>query len=210
MRGASVPRRYFHRVLEVYWYSQLIVYIKWGEKQTGLDNVVSHCHSYLTFYTFGMTCGIRVNNISHNVCCYADDPLLCSLTVTGQQKHIPVDEANNYITCLLCFSGRIPRLSLIHHSLCVGVVENYHPPPPLTGEQYRKMEPKYPEDGHCQSVLRPRGVFSVPLYSCYMNSESLDENDQMIRRAMLKYVLKLQGADRCMRCNWTIYHHSYF
>jgi len=42
------------------------------------------------------------------------------------------------------FSGRIPRLSLIQHSLYVGVVEN-PPPPPLTGEEYGKMEPKYPE-----------------------------------------------------------------
>ena len=36
--------------------------------------------------------------------------------------------------------------------------------PPLTGEQYGKMEPKYPEDGHCQSVLRPRVFFNIPLY----------------------------------------------
>jgi len=41
-------------------------------------------------------------------------------------------------------SGRIPRLSLIRHSLYVGVVEKY-PPPPFTGEQYGKMEPKYPQ-----------------------------------------------------------------
>jgi len=26
------------------------------------------------------------------------------------------------------------------------------PPPPLTGEQYGKIEAKYPEGGHCQSV----------------------------------------------------------
>jgi len=26
------------------------------------------------------------------------------------------------------------------------------PPPPLTGEHYRKMELKYPEGGHCQSI----------------------------------------------------------
>jgi len=38
------------------------------------------------------------------------------------------------------------------------------PSPPLTGEQYGKMEPKYPEGGHCQSVLGPQGVFNVPLY----------------------------------------------
>ena len=67
------------------------------------------------------------------------------------------------VCILFCCSGRIPRLSLIRHSLYVGVVEK-PPPPPLTGEQYGKMEPKYAEGGHCQSVLRPQGVFNVPLY----------------------------------------------
>ena len=62
-----------------------------------------------------------------------------------------------------CCSGRIPRLSLNQHSLYVREVEK-PPPPPLTGEQYGKMEPKFPEGGHCQSVLRPQGVFKVPLY----------------------------------------------
>ena len=47
-------------------------------------------------------------------------------------------------------------LSLNQHSLYVGVVEK-PPPPPLTGEQYGKTEPKYPEGGHCQSRLRPQG-----------------------------------------------------
>ena len=36
--------------------------------------------------------------------------------------------------------------------------------PPLTGEQYGKMEPKYSEGGHWQIVLRPQGAFNVPLY----------------------------------------------
>ena len=66
---------------------------------------------------------------------------------------------NNELFC----SGRISRVSLIRHSFYVGVVGK-SPPPPLTGEQYGKMEPKYPEGGHCQSVLRPQGVFNVPLY----------------------------------------------
>ena len=70
---------------------------------------------------------------------------------------------NTVVGFFFSFSGRIPRLSLIRHSLNVGVVEN-PPPPPLTGERYGKMEPKYPEGGHCQSVLRPQGVFNVPLY----------------------------------------------
>ena len=68
------------------------------------------------------------------------------------------------ISSLFCFSGRIPRLSLIQHTLYIGVVEKSLPPPPPTGEQYRKMEPKYPEDGHCQSALRhlmsPFGIFN--------------------------------------------------
>jgi hypothetical protein len=61
------------------------------------------------------------------------------------------------------FPGRIPRLSLIQHSLYVGVVEK-SPPPPLKGEQYGKTEPKYLDGGHCLSVLRPNGVFNFPLY----------------------------------------------
>ena len=60
---------------------------------------------------------------------------------------------------LFCCSGIIPRLLLIRHSLYVGVVEQ-HPPPPLTGGQYGKMEPKYHEGGHWQSVLRPQDVVS--------------------------------------------------
>ena len=46
-------------------------------------------------------------------------------------------------------------------SVYVGVVEK-PPPPPLTGEQYGKMELKYPEGGHCQSVLRPQGFLTSP------------------------------------------------
>ena len=54
-------------------------------------------------------------------------------------------------------------LSLNQPSLYVGVVEK-PPPPPLTGVQYGKMEPKYPEGGHSQSVLRPQGFFNVPRF----------------------------------------------
>jgi len=63
--------------------------------------------------------------------------------------------------CLLCFSRRIPRLSLIQHSLYIRVVET-SPPLPLTGEQYGKMEPKYPKGGHCLNGLHPQGVFNIP------------------------------------------------
>ena len=37
-------------------------------------------------------------------------------------------------------------------------------PPSPPGEQYGKIEPKYLEGGHCQSVLRPQWVFNVALY----------------------------------------------
>ena len=84
---------------------------------------------------------------------------------------VPVSQLKSYGDCAfivaaplcVCFSWRIHRLALIQYSLYVGVVEKT-PPPPLTGEQYGKMEPKYPEGGHCHSVLRPQGVFNVPLY----------------------------------------------
>jgi len=49
------------------------------------------------------------------------------------------------------------------HSLYVGVVKKLLPHH-SQGEQYGKMELKYPDGGHCQSVLRPQGIFDVPLY----------------------------------------------
>jgi len=39
----------------------------------------------------------------------------------------------------------------------------------MTGEQYGKIEQKYPEDGHCQSVLITWGdlILNVPPFSNY-------------------------------------------
>ena len=79
--------------------------------------------------------------------------LLCLMVLDGVELYVG----------LVWLFGENPRLSINQHSLYVGVVEK-SPPPPLTGEQYGKMEPKYHEGGHCQSVLRPQGVFNVPLY----------------------------------------------
>ena len=80
--------------------------------------------------------------------------LIVQLTANTQMKQY--DSAGQYKgiyeEIMFVCSGRIPRLSLIRHSLYVGVVEK-SPPPPLTGEQYGKMEPKYPEGGHYQSVF---------------------------------------------------------
>ena len=57
------------------------------------------------------------------------------------------------------FLERIARLSLIRHSLYVGLVEKT-PPPSLTGEQYGKMEPKYP----VFYVIRGGGFNIPPLF----------------------------------------------
>ena len=40
--------------------------------------------------------GVNINGTTFNLCCYADDLLLCSVTVSGLQKLI--DAANKYIT----------------------------------------------------------------------------------------------------------------
>ena len=63
---------------------------------------------------------------------------------------------------MICFTGgRIPRLSLIQHSLYVGVVEKT-PPPPLTGEQYGKMEPKYSEGVTARVFYVLKGSLTSP------------------------------------------------
>jgi len=46
------------------------------------------------------------------------------------------------------------------------------PSPPLTGEQYGKVEPKYPKGVHCHSVLHPQVVFNVPLYFNQFSGDS--------------------------------------
>ena len=43
-------------------------------------------------------------------------------------------------------------------SICITLT-----PSQITGEHYYKMEPKFPKGGHCQSIVRPQGVFNVPI-----------------------------------------------
>ena len=59
------------------------------------------------------------------------------------------------------FRGQSPGCRLLGTVFMLEWLRN-PTPPPLTGEQYGKMEPKYPEGGHCQSVLRPHGVSHIP------------------------------------------------
>ena len=104
----SVPLLYW-RVL-VYWYSRLMVHIKWngkisapiaiqkGTRQGGLSSpfLFNVLYQELVGKLSNMPCGVAINNVKYNVCCYADDLLLCSLTITGLQQLI--NEANNYIS----------------------------------------------------------------------------------------------------------------
>ena len=86
------------------------------------------------------------------------DPEAFHQITDWQYGILPYFEIVLDIIYLFCCSG---KLSLIRQSLYVGVVEK-PPPPPLTGEQYGKMEPEYPEDGHCQSILPCQGVLASP------------------------------------------------
>jgi len=56
--------------------------------------------------------------------------------------------------------GESPGCRLISTASMLEWSRNLLPHHP-TGEQYGKMEPKYPEGGHCQSVLRHQGFFNV-------------------------------------------------
>ncbi|KAK2147299.1 hypothetical protein LSH36_561g03098 [Paralvinella palmiformis] len=73
-------------------------------------------------------------------------------------------------------------MSLIRHSLYVGVVEK-PPPPPLTEEQYGEMEPKYPEGGHYLSVLRPHGDDCVRQVFEEMRA-LFEQNQQDVEKAL--------------------------
>jgi hypothetical protein len=110
-----VPTLYWR--LLVYWYSRLVVYIKWGQhmgdaifickgtRQGGLSSpfIFNLLYQDMVNSLSNMTCGIAINGVTYNLCCYADDLLLCSLTVTGLQKL--KDEANmNITTHGLCFN----------------------------------------------------------------------------------------------------------
>ena len=103
-----IPALYWR--LLIYWYSRLTVYIRWGEqtsdainirkgtRQGGLSSpfIFNLLYQDVVAKLSGMPCGIAINSVTYNLCCYADDLLLCSLTVSGLQRLI--DEANSYIT----------------------------------------------------------------------------------------------------------------
>jgi len=102
-----IPMLYW-RIL-IYWYSRLTVTIKWGNnmshpidikkgtRQGGLSSpfIFNLLYQDMVKGLADMTCGIRIGDATYNICCYADDVLLSSLTISGLQRLI--DAANTYI-----------------------------------------------------------------------------------------------------------------
>ena len=103
-----VPMLYWR--LLIYWYSRLVVYIRWGgsisepidirkgTRQGGLSSpfIFNLLYQDLVQRLSDMKCGVSIGGLTYNLCCYADDLLLCSLTVSGLQYLI--DAADEYIT----------------------------------------------------------------------------------------------------------------
>ena len=92
------------------WYRNMNVLIKWngkvsapvqiekGTRQGGLSSpfLFNLLYEDLIHQLSAITGGIRINGLSYNVFCYADDLLLTSTTVTGLQRLI--NHANMYIS----------------------------------------------------------------------------------------------------------------
>jgi hypothetical protein len=103
-----IPMLYWR--LLIYWYSNLVVCIRWGNdmsqpilirkgtRQGGLSSpfIFNLLYQDLMDELSSMQCGISIDNTSYNMCCYADDILLCSLTISGLQQLI--DTSDRYIS----------------------------------------------------------------------------------------------------------------
>ena len=79
---------------------------------------------------------------------------------------VPCSDSIWFKLLLLMFTQSVRMLALFFSGIIPQAVAYSVQPPPTTThvEQCGKMEPKYPQGGHCQSVLRPHGVFNAPLY----------------------------------------------
>jgi exonuclease III len=99
---------YWWRILYT-WYKDIKAVVKWdgnisqplsiekGTRQGGLTSplLFNLLYQDLIHYLSNHIGGMKINNVSYNVFCYADDLLLVSTTVTGLQSLI--DKANEYI-----------------------------------------------------------------------------------------------------------------
>ena len=108
-KAMGVISNKYWRIL-VYWYRRLVVHIKWnnilsdmihihkGTRQGGLSSpfLFNLLYQDMMEELSQMNCGISMGHMTFNACCYADDVILCSVTVTGLQSLI--DTANTYIT----------------------------------------------------------------------------------------------------------------
>ena len=86
--------------MQIKWGSRLSkpVVVSVGTRQGGLSSPFLFNLFYQDLVDELSSCngGIKINNLSFNVFCYADDLMLASLSVTGLQNMIEV--ANRYIT----------------------------------------------------------------------------------------------------------------
>ena len=112
----TIPYIYWR--LLVHWYEKLVVHIKWnneisdviiickGTRQGGLSSpfLFNLLYQDMVKEISNMSVGISINNVNYNAFCYADDILLCSLSITGLQKLI--NKANEEIQiCGLNFNA---------------------------------------------------------------------------------------------------------
>ena len=87
-KAMNVIHALYWRLL-IYWYSRLTVYIRWDEQTSDAINIrkgarqgglSSHFIFNLLYQDVvaklsGMPCGIAINSVTYNLCCYADDLL---------------------------------------------------------------------------------------------------------------------------------------
>ena len=107
----TIPYIYWR--LLVHWYEKLVVHIKWnneisdviiickGTRQGGLSSpfLFNLLYQDMVKEISNMSVGISINNVNYNAFCYADDILLCSLSITGLQKLI--NKANEEIQIIM-------------------------------------------------------------------------------------------------------------
>lgn len=190
-----VPILYW-RIL-IYWYSRLTVTIKWGNnishpinikkgtRQGGLSSpfIFNLLYQDMVKGLADMTCGIRIGTATYNACCYADDVLLSSLTVSGLQSLI--DAANMYV---------------VQHGL------SFNPKKTTCvtfGRSQLQQRKWYLEDSQLSESEK---VKHLGVILCNNNRSHIETRIQSARRAFYS----LQGAGLCVGgCSPSTIFHTY-
>ena len=108
MKTINIISMHLWRIL-VHWYRLLEVILKWGEqsstpisvsvetRQGGLSSpfIFNIFYQDLINFLSVKPCGINIDGTTYNVCCYANDLLFGSLSITGLQSL--TDISNDYI-----------------------------------------------------------------------------------------------------------------